>query len=136
MSCNGAIARGVFDSATPQAVTANGVINLPEVTVSSSCDVTVTGGVFTIRTPGTYAVSANVTMSADAAGTEEVQLYVNGTPQPGAHALGTAGAAADLVPMAFHDLVTVECCGTTTLDIRSVPASNVRVANVTIEPVN
>lgn len=136
MSCNKTIARAVFDSATLQAVTANGVINLPEVTTSSNCGVTVSGGVFTVRKGGTYAVSVNVTTSAAAAGTEEVQLYVNGTPQPGAHALATAGAAADLTPMAFHDLVTVECCGTTTLDIRSLPATNIRVAMVTIEEVN
>ncbi len=137
MSCNKAIARAVFDSATLQAVGANGVINLPEVTTSSACDrVSVSGGVVTLRGGGTYEVDVNVTMSAAAAGTEDVQLYVNGTPQPGAHALGTAAAAGDLVPMSFHDLVTVECCGTTTIDVRSVPASNVRVANVTVVPVN
>lgn len=136
MSCKEPLIRAAFDSATLQEVAADGVIELPNVTVSSTCDATVSGGTVTLRTPGTYVVHVNVTTSAAAAGTEEVQLYVNGAPKIGAHALGTAAAAADLTPMAFNDLVTVECCGTASLTVRTTPATNVRVANVIINDAN
>lgn len=131
MSCKTPILRAVFDSATLQAVAANGVINLPEVTSNSRC-VTVSGGTINIRETGTYEVHWNVTTSAAAAGTENVQLFANGNPVPGSHALATAAAAANLVPLAATGVTTIDCCGNTALTLRSVPATNVRVANITL----
>lgn len=131
MSCNSPAARAVFDSATVQTVTANGIINMPEVTVNGRC-ISVASGVFTLRRNGTYRVDVNVTTIATAAGVEEIQLYRNGSPVPGAHALGTAAAVGDNVPMSFSALVTVDD-SPVTLDVRSAVATSVRVANVTID---
>lgn len=132
MSCKEPLIRAAFDSATVQEVAADGVVELPNVTVSSKCDATVSGGTITLRTPGTYVVHVNATTAAAAAGTEELQLYVNGAPKIGAHALGTAAAAGDLTPLAFNDLVTVECCNTVSLTVRTTPATTIRVANVIV----
>lgn len=131
MSCNTSAIRTVFDSPTVQAVAANGIINMPEVTTTGRC-LSSASGVTTIRKNGTYHVDVNVTTVATAAGVEEVQLYRNGSPIPGAHALGTAAAVGDNVPMAFSALVSVDNAPVT-LDIRSTPATSVRVANVTIK---
>lgn len=133
MSCNTPIFRGVFDSATLQNVAANGIINLPEITTTSSNCVSASGGVVTIRKPGTYMVHVNVTVSAAAAGEQEIQLLRNGTPVAGAHALETAAAVGDLASMAFAVPITVSCGSSTTLAIRTVPAANIRVANMSLE---
>lgn len=133
MSCNTPIFRAVFDSATLQNVAANGIINLPEVTTTSANCVNASGGVVTIRKPGTYMVHVNVTVSAAAAGAQEIQLLRNGTPVAGAHALETAAAAADLASMAFAVPITVPQGSSTTLAIRTVPAANIRVANMSLE---
>ena len=68
-----------------------------------------------------------------AVGTEEIQMYRNGSPVAGAHALATTAAAADLSALAFTALVTVTRGSNTVIDFRSIPATNIRVANVTIE---
>lgn len=134
MSCKAKIARAVFDSPTVQAVDAGGVINLPEVTKNTRC-VNVTGGAMAVRNGGTYNVHANITAVATAAGVLEFQLYRNGTPVPGAHALVTAAAVGDNVSVAFFTPLTVECCGSTTIDLRSATATTIRVANITLEQV-
>lgn len=131
MSCKTPILRAVFDSTTLQAVAANGVINLPEV-VSNSCCATASGGTINLREKGTYEIHWNVTVSAAAAGTENIQLFANGNPVPGSHALATAAAVGNLIPMAATGVTTVDCCGNTALTLRSVPATNIRVANVTL----
>ncbi len=135
MSCKTPILRAVFDSATLQAVAANGTINFTQVTSNTNC-ATLNGGTISLRTPGDYEVHFNVTTSAAAAGVEEIQMYRNGSPELGAHALETTATAADLASMSFTALVSVECCGNTSISFRSVPATNIRVANVTIEKVD
>lgn len=131
MSCNTTAIRTVFDSATVQTVAANGIINMPEVTTTGRC-ASSASGITTIRRNGTYHVDVNMTTVATAAGVEEVQLYRNGSPVPGAHALGTAAAVGDNVPMAFSTLVTVDCAPVT-LDVRSTPATSVRVATMNVK---
>lgn len=134
MSCKAKIARAVFDSPTVQAVGAGGVINLPEVTKNTRC-ITVTGGAMTVRNGGTYNAHVNVTAVATAAGAQEFQLYRNGTPVPGAHAIATAAAVGDNVAVAFSTPITVECCGSTTIDVRSATATSIRIADLTLEQV-
>lgn len=135
MSCNTPITRGVFDSTTLQTVAANGTINFPDVTSTGTCN-TAASGVFTLRRAGTYIVHVNVTVTPTAAGVQEIQLIRNGSPVPGAHALETVAAAGDSASMAFTALVSVTNNASTTLFVRSVPATSIRVANITIEPVN
>lgn len=132
MACTSSDIRTVFDSTTLQAVAANGLINMPDVTTDSKCN-TSTSGVVTLRVPGTYAVHANVTVSATAAGPQEVQLIRNGAPVPGAHALETAAAIGDLASMAFTTLITVPENSSVTLALRSATAANIRVAALAIE---
>lgn len=134
MSCNTPIMRTVFDSATVQEVAAGGVINMPEVTSNSSC-LTSSGGTASIRKQDDYNVSANVTAVATAIGPVEIQLYRNGSPVPGAHAIGQAAAVGDNVPLSFSTPITVECCGTETLTLRAITATTVRIANMVIEGV-
>lgn len=133
MSCK-VIAHAVFDSATVQTVAAGGVVNLPEVTKNTRC-VTVTGGAMAVRGGGTYNVHVNVTATATAAGAQEFQLYRNGTPVPGAHAIATAAAVGDNVAVAFDAPISVECCGSTTIDLRSATATSIRIASITLEQV-
>lgn len=135
MSCNSPILRAVFDSTTLQAVAANGTINMPDVTNNTTCNA-ISGGVVTLNRAGTYIVHFNATVSATAAGAQEIQMLRNGSPVPGAHAIETAAAAGDLASMAFTALVTVQSGNTTTLSFRAANAMNIRIANVTIEKVN
>lgn len=135
MSCKTPILRAVFDSPTVQAVDADGIINLPEVTSNTEC-ATSTGGTITLRTPGTYEIHLNVTAVATAAGAVEVQMFRNGTAVPGAHAIGTAAAVGDNVPLSFTGLATIECCGSESISFHAVTATSIRVANATIEEVN
>lgn len=135
MSCNTPILRAVFDSATVQAVAANGIINMPDVTSTGTCN-TSASGVITLRRAGTYIVHFNATTVATAAGAQEIQMLRNGTPVPGAHALETSAAVGDNASLAFTALVSVSNGSATTLSFRSVPATSIRVANVTIEMVD
>lgn len=125
----------MFDSPTVQAVDANGTIDLPEVTSNSRC-ATENGGTIALREKGTYEVHFNVTAIATAVGPVEIQMYRNGSPVPGAHAIAQAAAVGDNVNMAFTGLVTVECCGSDTISFRAITATSIRVANVTLEKVN
>lgn len=131
MACNNKLARGTFDSATVAAVGANGILPATSFTTNTKC-IENDNGVITIRGGGTYEVMVNVTTIATAIGVEEVQLYRNGTPIPGAHAQGTAAAVGDAVPMSFSTPVTVECCGATTLTVRSTPATSLRIYQINI----
>lgn len=123
------LTRGTFDSPTVQAVLANGVIPVSSFTTNTNC-IKNDNGTITVRHGGTYKVSVNVTTIATAAGVEEIQLYRNGTPVPGAHAQGTAAAVGDAVPMSFSTLITVEDCGQTTLTVQSTPATSVRIYDI------
>lgn len=135
MSCKTPILRALFDSPTVQTVDANGIIQLPDVTSNECCSDQVTGGSIMLRNKGTYEVHFNCTLVGTAAGAVEVQMYRNGSPIPGAHALGTATAVGDNVPLSFTALTTVDCCAQT-IDFRCIDATTVRVANVTIERVD
>lgn len=131
MSCNKKLARGTFDSATVAAVGENGTLPVTSFTTNSKC-IENDNGVITVRGGGTYEVMVNVTTIATAAGVEEIQLYRNGTPVPGAHAFGTAAAVGDNVPMSFSTPITVECCGNTVLTVRSTPATSIRVYQINL----
>lgn len=133
--CKTAILRALFDNPTVQTVEAGGIIQLPDVTSNECCQAPVTGGVVSIRRDGTYEVHFNATLVATVAGPVEVQMYRNGTPVPGAHALGTAAAVGDNVPLSFTALTTVDCCCAQSIDFRCIDATTVRVANVTLEAV-
>lgn len=135
MACKTPIFRAIFDSPTVQAVDADGIINLPEVTSNSKC-ATATGGTITLRNPGTYEVHFNVTAVATAAGPVEIQMFRNGTAVPGAHTIGTAAAVGDNVSLSFTALATIECCGSESLSFHAVTATSIRVANATLEQVN
>lgn len=137
MSCKTPILRAVFDSPTVQNVDADGIIQFANVTTNECCNNgIVNGGTITLRDTGNYEVHFNTTLVATAAGPVEVQMYRNGTPVPGAHALGTAAAVGDNVSLAFTGLVSIDCCCATTIDFRAIDATSVRVANVTLEAVN
>jgi len=140
MSCK-KIARGVFDSPTPAGVMQNGALPLVSFTTTTRCIANQNGEV-TIENGGDYTVAVNVTLEALAAGVHEVQLYRNGSPVPGAHALETVAAVGDMASFAFDAPITVGCCGDTILTTRLLapapaaagdPAANVRVHAMTIE---
>lgn len=135
MSCNTPIIRTVFDSTTLQTVAANGIINMPDVTSNREC-LSANGGVITIRTPGNYIVHFNATISATAAGAQEIQMLRNGSPVPGAHAIETAAAVGDLASVAFAFPITVTKGTTTTISFRAANAMSIRIANVVVEQVN
>lgn len=135
MSCNTPIIRTVFDSTTLQAVAANGIINMPDVTSNREC-LSSTGGVTTIRTPGNYIVHFNATVSATAVGAQEIQMLRNGSPVAGAHAIETAAAVGDLASMAFAFPITVTNGTTSTISFRAANAMNIRIANAVVEQVN
>lgn len=137
MSCNcknRALAQAVFDNAAVQAVPAGGIMQPASIATSTDC-IELVGGEIRINRPGDYKVSVNATMGTAAAGTVEVQLFRNGSPVPGAHALETAAAADDVVSLTFNDLITVDCCGGTVISVRAVAAANMRVLNVIVEEV-
>lgn len=131
MSCNTPILRGVFDSTTLQAVAADGLIQFPDVTSNRQCN-TINGGTVTLRNPGTYLVIINVTTSATAAGSQEIQLVRNSSVVPGAHAIETAAAVGDFTSMAFAALVTVSKCDATTLGVRAISATDIRIADIIV----
>lgn len=135
MSCNTPIIRTVFDSTTLQTVAANGIINMPDVTSNREC-LSSTGGVITIRTPGNYIVHFNATISATAAGAQEIQMIRNGSPVPGAHAIETAAAVGDLASVAFAFPITVTKGTTATISFRAANAMSIRIANAVVEQVN
>lgn len=134
MSCRKTIARGSFDSPTVAVIQANGTIQF--VNHQTTCDdVVFNGGDIVLRECGDYEIHFNATTIATAAGVEEIQMFRNGTAVAGAHALETAAAVGDASSMAFTALVTVSCCGEVNISFRSIPASSIRVANVTIDKV-
>lgn len=136
MSCKTPILRAVFDNPTAQTVAADGLIQLPNVTTNECCSSPVNGGTITIRQAGTYEVHFNATVEATATGTQEIQMYRNGSPVPGAHGLETAAAVGDFANIAFTGLITVDCCCGDTISFRCPTATSIRVANVTLEAVN
>lgn len=136
MSCKTPIFRGVFDSATVQTVAADGLILFNSTTSNECCQNWYNEGTITIRQNGTYEIHFNATVAATVAGTQEIQMYRNGNPVPGAHGLETAAAVGDFANIAFTGLVTVDCCCGDTISFRCPEATSIRVANVTLEAVN
>lgn len=134
MSCKTPIFRAVYDSPTLQAVDADGTIVFADATSNTGC-ISQNNGTISIRQAGNYKFSFNVTFQPTAAGPVEVQLYRNGSPVPGAHAIDVAAAAADNVSLAASAVASVECCNTDTFSLRVVQAGNVRIANIIIEGV-
>lgn len=128
MSCS-TILRGVYDSTTVQNVAANGVINFTNFVSNSNCNEG-TGGTITLNRPGNYIVSFNATVSAAVAGAQEIQLFRNGSPVAGAHAIETAAAIGDLASLAFSTPISVTRGTPVTLTIRAINAMNIRIANV------
>lgn len=137
MSCKTPIFRAVFDSTTVQNVAADGLIQFPNVTSNECCNENqVNAGTITLTTNGTYEIHFNASLVATAAGTQEVQMYRNGSPVPGAHAIATAAAIGDTVALGFTALVTVNCCCGDTISFRCPTATSVRIANVTFETIH
>lgn len=131
MACK-TIGRFVYDSATPQAVAAGGNVPLTASTVDGcvSCD----GEVVTISRAGTYSVSVNLSYAPEAAGVCAAQLYRNGNAVPGAHALGNAASAGELVPQSFSTVVTVpRNAPSLSLSVKLAASANVYVAAVVVE---
>lgn len=140
MSCKN-IARGVFDSPTAVGVTQNGNLPITSFVTNTNC-ISNQNGEVTIQKGGNYIVAVNVTIAALAAGVHEIQLFRNGSPIPGAHALETIAAVGDFASVAFDVPITTNCCGQTILTTRLLapapaaagdPAANVRVHAMTIE---
>lgn len=131
MACNTPVFRAVFDSTTLQAVEANGLINFTEFTSNAKCN-TGSGATITLRNPGTYIVHFNATVSATAAGAQEIQMLRNGSPVAGAHAIETAAAVGDLASMAFATPITVTNGNPTTISFRATNATNIRIANAVL----
>lgn len=136
MSNKTSILRAVFDNPTVQNVDAGGIIQFPDVTVNECCITPVNGGIITLRNNSkcntNVDVQFNCTLVATAAGAVEVQMYRNGAPVPGAHALGTAAAIGDNIPLSFSTVITADCCNET-IDFRCINATSVRVANAILE---
>lgn len=126
--------RATYDSTTLQAIGANEAIQFQNVTSADNCSITVNGGTISLKKAGTYSIFINVSTSAATAGTEEIQLLRHGFAVQGAHAMQTASTAGDFSSMSFEALVSVSC-NTETLEIQSVPATNVRIANLVIKKV-
>jgi len=126
------IGRFVYDSTTTTTVPANGNIPRPLSTVSTNC-LSCDGSTVTINRSGVYEVSANFSMAATAAGNVEIQMYRNGNAVPGAHAIATASAAADLVTQDFTAVVTVPCNSpTATVNFKSATGGSTEIANVIV----
>lgn len=136
MSCKTPIFRAVYDSAAVQPVAADGLILFNSTTSNQCCKDMYNEGTITIKQSGTYEIHFNATLAATAAGTQEVQMYRNGNPVPGAHGLETAAAIGDFANIAFTALVTVDCCCGDTISFRCPEATSIRVANVTLEEVH
>lgn len=126
--------RATYDSTTLQAVGTDEAIQFQNVTSAGNSSIIVSGGTVILEKAGTYSVSVNVSTSAATAGTEEIQLFRHNFAVQGAHAMQTASTAGDFSNMSFETLITVNC-NTETLEVRSVPATNVRIANLVIKKV-
>lgn len=131
MGCK-TIGRFVYDNANTAAVTANGNIPYTSITTSNKC-IQCDGQNITIERPGVYSVQVNITSIPAAAGDIELQLYRNGMAIPGAHSIDTVGTAGNEVSSAFNAVITVPAASPlVTLNVRSVNANAIRVANVIV----
>lgn len=122
-------------SGAPTAVAAGGAV--PFNAAAIPCAMRYSGGALSLARAGTYRVSATVTTSAAAAGTEAVQLYEGDVPVAGAYAAQTVAAEGDAANLCIEWVLDVRCAssGTARLSLRSVGATNVAHAAMVVERV-
>lgn len=125
------IGRFTFDNATVQTVPAGGNVQFSNITVSNDC-ITCDGTNITINKGGLYIIDVNVTSVATAAGNIETQLFRNGNAVPGAHAIDGPAAVGNIITQAFSTPITVDCCSGTTINLRELVATTVRIANIVV----
>ena len=105
MSCSSAI----YMVGTNQTVAPNGQIPLGSIVRRFGKNVALQGSDIVICGAGYYDVEVSTTLSPVTAGEIGVQLYLDGTPVPGAFQYGT-GTAGGALPLSFHALVRLGCC--------------------------
>ena len=122
-------------SGAPAAVAAGGAV--PFNAQVLPCGMSYSGGALSLRQPGTYRLSASVTTSAAAAGTEAIQLYEGEVPVAGAYAAQAAAAEGDASNLCIEWVFDVRHAqsGTATLSIRSANATNIAHAMMVVERV-
>lgn len=129
MSC-GIKARYNYDSENLVPIAAGTSLQFASGTSTSSC-ISCDGTNIIFKKPGTYTVMFNATLVASAEGTNEVQLYRNGVAVPGAHAVASAVASGDYMPISFNSLITVPCTGTS-ISFQALDATQERIASAII----
>lgn len=131
MGCK-TIGRFVYDNTSAASIEAGGNLPYTNVTVANKC-IQCDGQNITIERPGVYSVQVNATSVPAEAGAVELQLYRNGMAIPGAHSIDTVGTAGNNVSSAFNAIITVPAASPlVTLNVRSVNANAIRIANVIV----
>lgn len=100
-------------------VAANGSIPLGSIVRRFGQNIQLNGTDVVICGQGYYDVECSVSLTPVGAGEIGVQLYVDGTPVPGAIATVT-GAAATIDNLSITALVRQKCCGASSLSLRLV----------------
>ena len=131
MGCK-TIGRFVYDNATTASVAAGGNVPFSSTTVSNKC-IQCDGQNITIERPGVYSIMVNITTEAPGTKDNEIQLYRNGMAIPGAHAIDTVAAASNSTSCALNAIITVPAnAPLVTLNVRTVNATAIRIANVLV----
>lgn len=119
---------------TPVDVLAGGTIPIGTIIRRYGC-IAQNGYGIALNETAYYDVSANVTVTATAAGEISATLMVNGSPYPGAIATATATAAGTVV-LPIDAIVRVGCCdGTKNLTLQLNAAGTVQNVAVSVERV-
>lgn len=125
------IGRFVYDSSSATSLAVNDSVSGLSSTVSNrfiNCD----GTNIMIYKPGTYQVLVNLTLEATAASTVETQIYRNNAVVAGAHAVSTATAIGDFITQSYSTVISVSCGAPTTINVKALTATNLRIANIII----
>lgn len=125
-----AVGRFLYDGGASAAVSADGIIPLPNSTISGNA-FTNNNGIITISKPGLYLILGEFTFTATAEGTQETKMYRNGIAATGVSANDTV-AANDIVSQSLNGLVSVECRSSEIITFRSTSATSLDVANVKV----
>lgn len=128
------IGRFVYDSTSVSTLAAGDSIPLPSSTVSNRC-ISCDGTNITINRSGVYEISADLTFVATAADAIETQIYRNGNALPGAHAIDTATTIGNSTSQSINAVISVPCGVPTTVAVKALAATSVRIANVIITKV-
>lgn len=134
MGCK-TIGRFTYDNATAALIEENGPVPLPNQTVSTNC-IKCDGENIMVNTGGAYIINANFTFVGTAVGQVETQLYRNGNPIPGAHAIDSIAAVGDDVTQSINTVITVSPrVPQATVNFRVADATSLRIANVIVTKV-